>query len=230
MSRLLDKAKKKVKKAGQVMDRLRSPSHEGKPGSGFATSHQSGQSIGYSLEPSPPQLVSTVPEPSAAALPNIALVSPSVASSSSAGPIVTAAGGSSPALAPMPPLIPIYAQVPSLPNSLETTGSAVRGLLAAVRDGSDLILPLKAALVGIVALWNLWDVRCEIAVLSSHSNMIQRTAEAKAEFLKLESKLAAFKAIADAHRDHPREVDQSLQIRLDSITQLVYDRAEIPVA
>ena len=29
----------------------------------------------------------------------------------------------------------------------------------AARDGSDLFLPLKAALVGVVALWDVFDVR-----------------------------------------------------------------------
>jgi len=48
---------------------------------------------------------------------------------------------------------------------------------------------------------------------------IQRTVEAKAEFMKLESRLAAFKAIADAHQDHPREVDQNLKIRLVTIVK-----------
>jgi len=35
----------------------------------------------------------------------------------------------------------------------------VKGLLVAARDGSDLFLPLKAALVGVVALWDVFDVR-----------------------------------------------------------------------
>jgi len=55
--------------------------------------------------------------------------------------------------------IPVYARPPSPPTILATTGSAVKGLLVAARDGSDLFLPLKAALVGVVALWDVFDVR-----------------------------------------------------------------------
>lgn len=62
--------------------------------------------------------------------------------------------------------IPVYAGPPSPPTVMETTGSAVKGLLVAARDGSDLFLPLKAALVGVVALWDLFDVR-HFALLTS---------------------------------------------------------------
>jgi len=55
--------------------------------------------------------------------------------------------------------IPAYARPRSPPTILATTGSAVKGLLVAARDGSDLFLPLKAALVGVVALWDVFDVR-----------------------------------------------------------------------
>jgi len=67
--------------------------------------------------------------------------------------------------APAPPpanevfsAIPAYAEAPLKPTLLATTGSAVKGLLVAARDGSDLFLPLKAALVGVVALWDMFDV------------------------------------------------------------------------
>jgi len=56
------------------------------------------------------------------------------------------------------PGIPAYVRPPSPPKILATTGSAVKGLLVAARDGSDLFLPLKAALVGVVALWDVFDV------------------------------------------------------------------------
>jgi len=51
---------------------------------------------------------------------------------------------------------------------------------------------------------------------------MQRTVEAKAEFTKLESRLNAFKAIADAHQDEPGKVDEGLRTRLKSIAQYVY--------
>jgi len=55
------------------------------------------------------------------------------------------------------PATPAYAEAPSPPTILATTGSALKGLLVAARDGSDLFLPLKAALVGVVALWDIFD-------------------------------------------------------------------------
>jgi len=51
---------------------------------------------------------------------------------------------------------------------------------------------------------------------------MQRTVEAKAEFTKLESKLVAFKAIADAHQTEPRTIDESLQARLRSLAKCVF--------
>ena len=40
--------------------------------------------------------------------------------------------------------------------------------------------------------------------------------------MKLESRLVAFKAIADAHLVEPRALDENLQTRLASITKLVF--------
>jgi len=57
-----------------------------------------------------------------------------------------------------PTAIPAYARAPSPPSILATTGSAVKTLLTAARDGSDLFLPLKAALVGVVAIWDVYNV------------------------------------------------------------------------
>ena len=56
-------------------------------------------------------------------------------------------------------------------------------------------------------------------VIHSFSSTVQRTVEAKAEFTKLESKLAAFKAIAEAHQAEPQALDESLQARLKSLSQ-----------
>ena len=86
-----------------------------------------------------------------------ASVSPSISILGPAGAIAV----TSPSLtvAQTSPLVPIYAHAPSSPKIIEITGTAVKGLLVAARDGSDLFLPLKAALVGIVALWDIWDVR-----------------------------------------------------------------------
>jgi len=48
---------------------------------------------------------------------------------------------------------------------------------------------------------------------------LQRAVQAKAEFTKLESKLAAFKAIAETQQAEPRALDESLQTRLKSLAQ-----------
>jgi hypothetical protein len=40
----------------------------------------------------------------------------------------------------------------------DTAKSVLHGFLATAKDGSALFLPLKAALVGVVALWDVWDV------------------------------------------------------------------------
>lgn len=50
---------------------------------------------------------------------------------------------------------------------------------------------------------------------------MQRTIEAKAEFTRLESKLVAFKAIADAHLAEPHALDESLHARLKLLTEYV---------
>jgi len=52
---------------------------------------------------------------------------------------------------------------------------------------------------------------------------LQRTAEAKAEFTKLESKLIAFKAIADVQQAERRALDENLQARLKSLALQVAD-------
>jgi len=56
------------------------------------------------------------------------------------------------------PDIPAYARPPSPPTILATTGSAVKGLLAAAHDGSDLFPPLQIALGGVLELWDVFDV------------------------------------------------------------------------
>jgi len=89
----------------------------------------------------------------------------------------------------------------------------------AARDGSDLFLPLKAALVGVVALWDIWDVCCLICRETFRSKLFQRTVEAKAEFTKLESKLVAFKVIAEAYQVEPGVLDESLQMRLKALVR-----------
>ena len=55
-----------------------------------------------------------------------------------------------------------YADPQNPPNAGATAGSVVYELLAAARDGSDLCLPLKAALTGVVKIWDV----CEVCIFS----------------------------------------------------------------
>jgi len=51
-----------------------------------------------------------------------------------------------------------YANPRSPHNTSVTAGSVIHELLEAARDGSDLFLPLKAVLVGVVKIWDICDV------------------------------------------------------------------------
>jgi len=162
MSGFMDKAKRKArKKADRFMDRLR-PSPRESRGASPAPSHQ----IEYSTtsattagsQSSVPVAFSTMTQP---------LIAPtSVTIPPSQLPVTAAAGVSSPSLGADRPDLPAFARPPSPTTILATTGSAVKGLLVAARDGSDLFLPLKAALVGVVAIWDIFDVRYSTLQLS----------------------------------------------------------------
>ena len=158
MSRLLGVAKQKVrKKAENVFDRLRSSRRDERPASP-TSSQQSQHSVGLRPEDISAPSESTGSEATSQA----AVVSTSVTTSSSNWAEHSATDTLSLPSAPALSTTPAYARPPSPRTVLATTGSAVKGLLAAARDGSDLFLPLKAALVGVVALWDVWDVRHSI--------------------------------------------------------------------
>ena len=75
---------------------------------------------------------------------------------------------------PSPPPIPsarTYANPPQPPSTLGTTGSVIHELLATARDGADLCLPLKAALVGVVKIWDICEVYCTkpVCALTDHN-------------------------------------------------------------
>ena len=103
----------------------------------------------------------------------------------------------------------------------KTVGSAIYELLAAARDGSDLCLPLKAALVGVVKIWDICQVcNARDILVSNLTGPVQRTAEVKDEYEKLESRLAHLNAVSSAYgkRNH---INPSLKQRLDSIAMCV---------
>ena len=149
MSGLFKKVKKKAK---GVADSLKPLSRQGRSPS--PVPHASGQSTpnaGTNPPPTPP----LQPQPSVTALPSSPVHSatpphgPDLAqpalmssSSSSAGPT------------------PAYARPSTPPSALVTTGSVIHDLLTTIRDASDMCLPLKAAVVGVLKIWDVCEVRC----------------------------------------------------------------------
>ena len=164
MRNFFDKAARKGKeKVGRAVDRLRPPS-QGSRATSPAPSQQSVQQP--TSTPEGPPLASSVT--AAAAMAQSSTISISIAIPPSQLSEATATDAASPPLEIPPPDIPKYARPPSPPTILATTSSAVKGLLAAARDGSDLFLPLKAALVGVVALWDIFDVHHFFAIKLAH--------------------------------------------------------------
>jgi len=153
MRQLFDKTTKKLKKkAGKAMALLQSPPQQSRSASPTPL-QQAGDPAGLAVnaELQPSELTAV------AAGVQLATASISVATDSSQQAESAASEPAPPPANVVTPAIPEYAKTPSPPTVMETTGSAVKGLLKAVRDGSDLILPLKAALVGVVALWDIFD-------------------------------------------------------------------------
>jgi len=158
MSKLFGKVKQKVKKnVGQAVDLLRASPRESRAASP-APPQQSADP--NSLTPGGEQQPTTLTATVALAQSSLAPMSIAIESSQLANPAAPIIPSPSPQSTLV--AVPVYARPPSPPTVLATTGSAVKGLLAAARDGSDLFLPLKAALVGVVALWDLFDVRHSI--------------------------------------------------------------------
>jgi len=160
MSNLFGRVKQKVKKkVGQAVDLLRASPRESRAVSP-APSQQSADPT--SLTPGG-ELQSPTPTATVAqAQSSVAPISTAIEPSQLANPVAPSV--SSPSTQSTAVAVPVYASPPSPPTVLATTGSAVKGLLAAARDGSDLFLPLKAALVGVLALWDLFDVRHSIKI------------------------------------------------------------------
>ena len=154
MSKLFDKATRKVKKnVGRVVDRL-GPASRGSRATPPAPSQQSVQQTASASEGPPlaPTATAAVTMAQSSTTSLIVAIPPSQLSEA------VATDAAAPPLESPPPPIPNYKRPPSPPKIMATIGSAVKGLLVAARDGSDLFLPLKAALVGVVALWDIFDV------------------------------------------------------------------------
>jgi len=146
MSRLLDKTTNRFrKKAGEILDRLRVPSQDGTLSP--SSSRHGTIPAGSDAEANQTRL----PAGSSKTAAHLSTAAPSVLAPD-------AVGTSPPPADPVPSTLPAYVRAPSPTTLLATTGSAVKGLLEAVRNGSDLFLPLKAALIGVLAIWDIFDV------------------------------------------------------------------------
>jgi len=63
---------------------------------------------------------------------------------------------------------PAYARPSIPPSALATTGSVIHDILTTIRDASDMCLPLKAAVVGVLKIWDVCEV-CSPATAVAHS-------------------------------------------------------------
>jgi len=168
MSGFLKKVKKNAK---GVVDSLRPPSRQGRS-STSGSPHASGHStpnISTDLPPTPP----LQPQPSA----TVVLSSPVQSGSSTPTPGPDTV---EPATLPLPPAIvtPVYARPSTPPSAIATTGSVIHELLTTIRDASDMCLPLKAAVVGVLKIWDVCEVRrLRVGVVrQTHCNIIAHRA------------------------------------------------------
>jgi len=102
-----------------------------------------------------------------------------------------------------------------------TTISVVHEFLEAARDGSDLCLPLKAALVGAVKILEICEARSDLLLYTKKLTVLkQRTAEIKDQYNVLASRLTHLAAVTDAlsKRSH---LDPNLKQRLENIAACV---------
>jgi len=109
-----------------------------------------------------------------------------------------------------------YATPQAPQTAIGTAGSIIHELLAAARDGSDLCLPLKAALTGVVKIWDVCEVCVTLVWLVWCLLCCQRTTQAKEEYEKLESRLAQFTAVTKVYGNRSH-LDPNLKLRLDDI-------------
>jgi len=79
---------------------------------------------------------------------------------------------------PPPHVTPAYASPSPPPSALSAIGSVIYELLATIRDASDMCLPLKAATVGVLKIWDVCEVRSLAAsvVHPIHSHLIAHCA------------------------------------------------------
>jgi len=139
MSGFFKRAKKKAK---GVVDNLRPPSRQGRSPSPVPHAGQSTPNAGTNPPPTSP----LQPQASAAVL-----LSSTVQRGSSTPP----PGPAQLALH----ITPTYARPSVPPSALSTTGSVIHELFTTIRDASDMCLPLKAAVVGVLKIWDVCEVR-----------------------------------------------------------------------
>ena len=112
-----------------------------------------------------------------------------------------------------------YAEPRAPQTAISTTISIVHEFLAAARDGADLCLPLKAALVGAVKIFEICEVRKKqrfsIIFLTVFS---QRTTEISDQYRQLGSRLAHLGAVTGALSTR-NDLEPNLMQRLKGIAE-----------
>jgi len=142
--------KKATKKTGQLVDRLLPGSRPHSP-----APPDPGSS---SVPPAPPslgQLVETETQPAQAGFAQL----PTLPRSTQTVDVPLLMQPTGDAIPPASsPARHEYAKPDDAPSAISTTGSVLKEFLEVARDGSDLFLPLKAALVGVVKIWDICEV------------------------------------------------------------------------
>jgi len=213
--------KKATKKHGQLVDRLLPSSHPqspapGDPGSGSV-----------SPAPRPPeQQATTEIQPTQVGLTQHTTLPQSTQA-------VDLLASMDPPGEPIPPA-PLtgrheYAEPEHEPSAISTTGSVVKEFLEVARDGSDLFLPLKAALVGVVKIWDICEVQAQLFLTTFKPDLLlQRTAGVNDCYKNLESRLAHLRAVTEAlNKRGP--LDSNLKHRLSNIAQCVHRESWLPL-
>ena len=104
-------------------------------------------------------------------------------------------------------------------TALGTTGSIANEFLAAARDGADMFLPLKAALVGAVKIFEICEATKILSLyLLDLIGLIQRTAEVSEQYQNLKSRVAHLGAVTGALSKRS-QLDPSLVQRLHNIAE-----------
>jgi hypothetical protein len=112
-------------------------------------------------------------------------------------------------------------EITPAPSSFQTGKSVVKEVLEAIRDGSDLFLPLKAALVGIVKIMDIMEVRrAATTLVRSPIWLEQRVGDVQDDFLEMTVKIRALQTIFTTYQSQSQiELALPTRQRLDALAR-----------